>query len=174
MEAAADAAEQGLFMHARSEGRPGAVAIEQKQFDIAHTKHAAQRRQVDRPQAAVVAVSYPTTIDHDSVVPPLIRHTVQPPLPDRATPFQEPLLLPGRLRPMPRGHPGEYESLNTSMPDNPSRQTRKPAMKKTDTQVKKMSAALARFSHAPTKWNHIIYTSMNRFAWERIAVTEKD
>lgn len=55
-------------MHARSEGRPRPVAIEQQQFDIAHAKYAAQRRQIDRSQAAVVAVFYPT-IDHDSVVP---------------------------------------------------------------------------------------------------------
>ncbi|WP_242878583.1 hypothetical protein [Stenotrophomonas maltophilia] len=57
-------------MHARSEGRPRPVAIEQQQFDIAHAKYAAQRRQIDRSQAAVVAVFYPT-IDHDSVVPPI-------------------------------------------------------------------------------------------------------
>ena len=55
-------------MHARNKGRPRPVAIEQQQFDIAYTKHATQRRQINRSQAAVVAVFYPT-IDHDSVVP---------------------------------------------------------------------------------------------------------
>ncbi|MDQ7273476.1 hypothetical protein [Stenotrophomonas pavanii] len=83
METAADAAEQGFLVHARSKRRTWPVAIQQQQFDITDTKHPAQRRQVYRPQAAVVAVSYPT-IDHDSVVPPLIRHPLRPPLPDRA------------------------------------------------------------------------------------------
>jgi hypothetical protein len=83
MEAAADAAEQGFLVHARSERRPWPVAIQQQQFDITDAKHAAQRGQVYGPKAAVVAVLYPT-IDHDSVVPPLIRHPLRPPLPDRA------------------------------------------------------------------------------------------
>ena len=68
VETAADAAEQGFLVHARSECRTWPIAIEQQQFDITDTKHAAQRGQVYRPQAAVAAVSYPT-IDHDSVVP---------------------------------------------------------------------------------------------------------
>jgi len=45
-------------------------------------------------------------------------------------------------------------------------------MKKKDTQMKKMSAPLARSSHAPENGNHIICTTMNRFGFERILVTE--
>ncbi|KAG1460320.1 hypothetical protein G6F57_014336 [Rhizopus arrhizus] len=47
MESAADAAEQGFLVYARSERRPRPIAIEQQQFDIAHPKYTAQRCQID-------------------------------------------------------------------------------------------------------------------------------
>jgi len=45
-------------------------------------------------------------------------------------------------------------------------------LNKIDTQVKGLLSCLARFSHAITSRDHIICTSMNDFAGERILVTE--